>query len=68
MEIDGHPTQDLIEELVRRGATRADGTSAGPNTEALRFIADRHNDSPGFWLYVPGETFLTGMDDVPGTQ
>jgi hypothetical protein len=68
MEIDGHPTQDLVEELVRRGAARADGTSSGPHVEALRFIAERHEDAAGFWLFVPGETFMTGVDDVPGAR
>ena len=68
MEIDGHPTQDLVEELVRRGATRADGTSSGPHVDALRFIAQTHDDAAGFWLFVPAETFMTGVDDVPGAQ
>jgi hypothetical protein len=65
MEIDGHPTLDLIEELERRGALRADGSSAGPNVDAVRFIADRMQDATGFWLFVPRETFQTGMDDLP---
>lgn len=66
MEIDGHPTQDLIEELERRGALRAVGSGSGPNVDALRFISERHGDDPGFWLFVPSETFMTGVDDVPG--
>lgn len=65
MEIDGHPTQDLVEELERRGALRAVGPSSGPSIDALRFIAERHEDAPGFWLFVPSETFMTGVDDVP---
>ncbi len=65
MEIDGHPTQDLVEELIRRGAARADGTSSGPQVDALRFITERHGDATGFWLFVPGQTFMTGLDDVP---
>ena len=68
MEIDGHPTQDLIEELVRRGSTRADGDSSGPYVEALRFITERHADATGFWLFVPSESYRTGVDDVPGDQ
>jgi hypothetical protein len=68
MEIDGHPTQDLVDELVRRGATRADGTSSGPHVEALRFVAERHADATGFWLFLPAQTFMTGMDEVPGAQ
>lgn len=66
MEIDGHPTQDLVDELERRGAMRADGGPSGPNLDALRFIADRHGDAGGFWLFLPAETFMTGMDDLPG--
>ena len=66
MEIEGHPTQDIIDELTRRGAVRADGSSSGPNLEALRFIADSLGDSTGFWLFLPRETFLTGMDELPG--
>lgn len=65
MEIDGHPTQDLIEELERRGALRIDGTSAGPPEESLRFLQERLGDSPGFWLFLPYETYLTGVDEVP---
>jgi hypothetical protein len=65
MEIDGHPTLDLIEELERRGALRADGSPAGPNVEAVRFIAEQMQDVTGFWLFVPRETFQTGMDDFP---
>lgn len=68
MEIDGHPTQDLVEELTRRGAMRADGTSSGPHVDALRFISERHENASGFWLFVPAETFMTGVDDVPGGQ
>ena len=66
MEIDGHPTQDMVDELVRRGAASADGTSSGPSIEALRFIAERHDDASGFWLFLPAEAFMTGVDDVPG--
>ncbi len=65
MEIDGHPTQDLVDELVRRGALRADGTSAGPKTDALRFIAETGSET-GFWLYVPAEAFHTGLDETLG--
>jgi hypothetical protein len=65
MEIEGHPTQDLIEELERRGALRADGTSAGPRVDALRFISDQLEDVGGLWLFCPRETFLTGLDEIP---
>lgn len=66
MEIDGHPTQDLIEELERRGALRVAGSSAGPRVEALRFLTERVGDSPGYWMFLPYETFDTGFDEIPG--
>lgn len=65
MEIDGHPTQDLVEELERRGALRVAGTKDGPNQEAVRFVAERLSEPPGFWLFLPQETFFTGMDEIP---
>jgi len=65
VEIEGHPTQDLIEELERRGALRVDGSNAGPQPDALRFVRERVGDGPGFWLFLPTETFLTGFDDLP---
>lgn len=63
MEIDGHPTQDLIEELERRGALRMNGVSSGPQTDALRFLSERLGDVQGIWLFLPRETFLTGFDE-----
>lgn len=66
MEIEGHPTQDIIEELNRRGAIRVDGTTAGPNPDALRFITENLGEATGFWLFLPRETFFTGMDEIPG--
>jgi hypothetical protein len=65
VEIDGHPTQDIIEELERRGALRADGSSAGPRVDALRFISETIGDVNGIWLFLPREAFLTGLDEVP---
>ena len=65
MEIEGHPTQDLIEELERRGAVRVDGGSSGPRTETLRFITERVGDVPGLWVFLPREAFMTGLDEPP---
>lgn len=65
MEIEGHPTQDLLEELEARGAIRLRGTSTGPNEEAVRFISERLPDTTGYWMFLPSETFMTGVDDVP---
>ena len=63
MEIEGHPTQDLVEELERRGALRAAGTSSGPSQETVIFVTERLGDVTGLWLFLPRETFLTGLDD-----
>lgn len=66
MEIEGHPTQDIVEELERRGAARLDGAGAGPSPDALAFIRERFGDAPGYWLFLPVEAFDTGFDEVPG--
>lgn len=65
MEIDGHPTQDLLEELQRRGAMRVDGSSSGPRTDSLRFLTENLGEAPGLWLFLPHEAFLTGFDEPP---
>ena len=63
MEIEGHPTQDLLEELERRGAVRIVGSSSGPNSEATTFLAERFGEVDGLWLFLPPQTFQTGVDD-----
>jgi hypothetical protein len=65
MEIDGHPTQDILDELARRGAVRVDGSSSGPNADGVRFITENLGDLSGFWLFLPREVFNTGMDEIP---
>lgn len=65
MEIEGHPTHDLLEELERRGAVRMDGSTSGPNTDALRFVTERVGDLAGLWLFLPREAFETGFDEPP---
>ena len=65
MEIEGHPTQDLVEELERRGALKVNGSGSGPRIDALRFVSERVGDVPGFWLFLPYETFQTGFDELP---
>lgn len=65
MEIEGHPTQDLVEELERRGAIRLDGHAGGPNAEAVRFLEEQAGEVPGFWLFLPHRTFMTGFDEIP---
>jgi len=65
MEIEGHPTQDLIEELENRGAVRIAGTTEGPDSEAVRFLIERAGMVGGSWLFLPQEAFITGFDEVP---
>lgn len=66
MEIDGHPTQDIIEELEQRGAVRMHGSSAGPRVDTLRFLTEQNpQEVPGIWLFLPGEAFQTGVDEPP---
>lgn len=65
MEIEGHPTQDLLEELERRGAVRIMGSTSGPQIETTAFVTERFGDVEGLWIFVPRETFLTGVDDSP---
>lgn len=66
MEIEGHPTHDIIEELERRGAVRMHGTTAGPRVETLRFLTEQNpEEATGMWLFVPTEAFETGLDEAP---
>ena len=63
MEIEGHPTQDLVEELERRGALRVTGSTAGPQAEALVFLGERLGEVAGLWMFLPSQAFDTGMDE-----
>jgi hypothetical protein len=64
MEIDGHPTQDLVEELEERGALRVEGSSSGPRIDELhRLSIDLGSEQTGFWMFLPAATFLTGFDE-----
>lgn len=65
MEIEGHPTQDLIEELERRGGLVVTGTSLGPNPDTLKFLQDRVGETAGSWLFLPTAAFATGFDEIP---
>lgn len=60
MELEGHPTHDLVEELTRRGATATPGSRIGPD-EPLR---DRSSER-GLWLFVPRTAYETEIDEVP---
>lgn len=66
MEIDGHPTQDMIEELEQRGAVRMLGTTAGPRIDTLRFLTEQNPEEvKGLWLFLPQQAFDTGLDEPP---
>ena len=42
-----------------------DGSTVGPKTDALRFLNEKLGEVDGFWVFLPRETFLTGLDDLP---
>lgn len=66
MEIDGHPTQDMIEELEQRGAVRMHGSTRGPREDTLRFLTEQNpEERAGIWLFLPEEAFQTGLDEPP---
>ena len=62
MEIDGHLTQDLVDELVRRGAVAVPGDHSGPQRAA---VTERVPRLSGFWLYVSSEVYDTEIDEGP---
>lgn len=66
MEINGHPTQDILEELEQRGAVRMRGTTAGPRIDTLRFLTEQNpTEVDGLWLFLPRQAFDTGLDEPP---
>lgn len=66
MEIEGHPTQDLVEELERRGAIRIAGGIAGPDAETVRLLAESAGELNGYWMFLPTGAYATGFDEIPG--
>ncbi len=60
MELSGHPTQDLIEELVARGAVAVAGGREGPAPGTQGLLPD----GEGGWLWLPDGVFDTGLDDT----
>lgn len=62
MEIDGHPTQDLVDELVRRGGVTVPGAASGPDSQA---VAGRISGNGGIWLYLSAEVYDTEIDEGP---
>lgn len=67
MELDGHPTHDIIEELKRRGALSFRGTRAGPDAKEMEFLRKRGDGDGVQWLMLPREVFETGFDEEPPT-
>lgn len=65
MEPEGHPTQDLVDELQNRGGLLYPGTDAGPDPEALELARRRPHHERGVWLFLPTEAYETGVDDGP---
>jgi hypothetical protein len=61
MEIDGHPTQDIVEELARRGALVVPGDSSGPDLSSAGTLPQGR----GFWMYVSDQTYDTEIDEGP---
>lgn len=65
MELDGHPTQDIVEELERRGAVVYPGTDAGPDPRHLELPRRRAAHERGLWLFLPRGAYDTGIDELP---
>ena len=65
MELEGHPTQDLVEELQRRGGIAYPGSDAGPDDESLEMARHRKSARPGLWIYLPREAYETEIDEEP---
>mgnify|MGYP001548249028 CR=1 FL=1 len=63
MELDGHPTHDLVDELENRGAALYEGTGAGPDPRSLALQPPLNPSERGLWLYLPPETYNTGFDE-----
>ncbi|HMC08454.1 MAG TPA: hypothetical protein VKL22_03950 [Actinomycetota bacterium] len=65
MELDGHPTHDLVGELQTRGAYLYPGTGAGPDSRYQDLQPPPDPDERGLWLYLPPEVYDTGFDEPP---
>jgi hypothetical protein len=58
MELSGHPTYDLVEELIDRGAVAVPGGPDGPDPAALAVVPIEE----GSWLWLPAVAYETGVD------
>ena len=65
MELDGHPTHDLVGELQTRGAFLYPGTGTGPDRRYQDLQPPPDPDERGLWLYLPPEVYDTGFDEPP---
>ena len=63
MELSGHPTDDLVAELVERGAVVMEGDDGAPGD-----IAADEVPSGGRWLWLPDTAYETDLDEpVPSS-
>ena len=65
MELEGHPTQDIVEELQRRGALAYPGTDKGPDQQSMGLAIRRHEERNGMWLFLAKEAYDTEIDESP---
>lgn len=65
MELDGHPTHDLVGELQTRGASMFPGTGTGPDSRYLDQQPAVDPQQRGIWLFLPPEVYNTGFDEPP---
>lgn len=65
MEMEGHPTHDIVEELEQRGAIRLVGSSFGPESSSLEVLIREAPGMEGSWLFLPDSVYSTGFDEPP---
>lgn len=65
MELDGHPTHDLVGELENRGAVMYPGTGRGPDHRYLETQPVPDPTGRGQWLFLPPSVYNTGFDEPP---
>jgi hypothetical protein len=63
MELDGHPTHDLVGELQVRGASVFPGTGTGPDPRPTGQPPALDPQQRGIWLFLPPEVYNTGFDE-----